>query len=108
MVELAQGHEIMQSGRAAAGTGDHMVDVAQPRGRGAPGEPAVQVASENSPSQVTGDGLGGGADVEREARGGQWPVVQAGPEPGGQAFGAGQDVGSEAEQRAAQPPPGGR
>ena len=40
-------------------------------------------------AQVGGDGFGGGADVQRQADGGQWPAVEGRAEPGGESFWSG-------------------
>src|SRR5262249_23083490 len=71
-------------------------------------EGAVRVPGGGGAAQVGGDGLGGGADVQRQADRSQWPLVQSRAEPGGQPPGAGQGVRGQAQQRPAQPVPRGR
>src|SRR5262249_45817776 len=73
----------------------------------AAGERAVRVAGGGGAAQVCGDGFGGGADVQRQADGGQQPAVEGGAQPRGQPVRTGQGVGGQAEQRPPQPVPRG-
>src|SRR5262249_58965386 len=91
----------------AWGSRDDVVDVADAGGLVAAGERAVRVASGGRAAQVGGDGFGGGADVQRQADGGQQPAVEGGAQPRGQPVRTGQGVGGQAEQRPPQPVPRG-
>src|SRR5262249_41387352 len=90
VVEPARRGGVGRGGRRAAGAGGQVVDVAGAGGLVAAGEGAVRVPGGDRAAQMRGDGLGGGADVQREADGGQRGAVEGGAEPGGEAARAGQ------------------
>src|SRR5215469_16200109 len=58
VVEGAQGKQVVQRGRAAAGSGDDVVDLAHAGRLGATGEGAVRVPGSDRAAQVRWDGLG--------------------------------------------------
>ena len=79
------------------------MDVAADGRLGAAGEGAVPVALDDGAAEVGWDLLGGLAEVQREAGGGEEPAGELGPQVGGESGGAGQEADGVAQQGVLEP-----